>query len=99
MVGLMLQSEEDCEIVEIIGDADLIYDVAIELQDELRKRFYCECEEDDFDYLLEHADILSITTSRDEDGILYFLSEAVYNGVTLESEATHSIFMKMYWIN
>ena len=87
MTGIMLKAEEDCEIVEIIGDADLIYDVAVELQDELDKRFYYECDEDDFDYLLEHADILSISTSRDEDGILYFLSESVYNGVTLESEA------------
>lgn len=87
LVGIMLEAEEDYETVEIIGDSDLIYDVAVELQDELVKRFYYECKEDDFDYLLEHADILSISTSRDEDGILYFLSESVYNGVTLESEA------------
>jgi hypothetical protein len=87
LTGLMLEAEENYEIVKIIGDADLIYDVAIELQDALGKRFYYECETDDFDYLLEHADILSISTSRDENGILYFLSEVIYDGVTLESEA------------
>ena len=87
LVGIMLQAEENHESVEIIGDADLIYDIAVELQDELGKRFYQECEEDEFDYLLEHSDILSLAITRDEFGALYFLSEAIYEGITLESEA------------
>ena len=84
LVGIMLEAEENHESVEIIGDTDLIYDVAVTLQDELGKRF---CEEDEFDYLLEHSDILSLAITRDEFGALYFLSEAIYEGVTLESEA------------
>jgi hypothetical protein len=87
LTGLMLRAEEENEIVEIIGDADLIYDIAVELQYELGKRFYCECDEDEFDYLLAHEDILSLTTSRDDNGILYFLSETKYGDLTLESEA------------
>jgi hypothetical protein len=87
LVGLLIQAEEKNERIELILDSDMAYDVAIELQDELGKRFYYECETDDFDYLLEHEDILSIATSRDEEGILYFLSETKYGDITLESEA------------
>lgn len=83
LVGIMLEAEEQCKIVKIIGDTDLLYDVAVELQDELGKNFYYECEEDDFDWLLQHTDILTISKTRD----MYFLSETVCNGVTLENEA------------
>ena len=84
LIGIMLEAEENHESVELILDADLAFDVAVTLQDELGKRF---CEEDDFDYLLEHSDILSLAITRDKFGALYFLSEAIYEGVTLESEA------------
>jgi hypothetical protein len=87
LTGLMLRAEEENERIELILDADLAFDIAVELQCELGKRFYCECDEDEFDYLLTHEDILSLTTSRDDKGILYFLSETKYGDITLESEA------------
>ena len=84
LTEILLEAEENHESVELILDADLAFDVAVTLQDELGKRF---CEEDEFDYLLEHSDILSLAITRDEFGTLYFLSEAIYEGITLESEA------------
>jgi hypothetical protein len=86
LTGLLLDAEENYESIELILDADLAYDVAVTLQDELGKDFFNESEEDDFDYLLKNHDILGITVARYDNKITYFLEEVNYNGLTLESE-------------
>lgn len=87
LTGLLLQAEEDYKSIEIIGDKDLIYDIAMTLNCELGKNFFYECEEDDFEFLYENNEVLAVVVTRFNDGVLYFLEEVFSDdGITLESE-------------
>lgn len=94
-VGLLLQCEENEISTQLILDADLSFDIAVELQDELGKDFYTESDEE-FEILLNENDILGIAVNVYEDGeVEYFLQKVISkDGITYGDDSSDIVFIQ-----
>lgn len=94
-IGLLLQCEENEISTQLILDADLSFDIAVELQDELGKDFYTESD-DEFEILLNENSILGIAVNVYEDGeVEYFLQKVINkDGITYGDDSSDIVFIQ-----
>lgn len=95
LANILMKLEKQGISVQAILDAELAYDLAVELRDKFNKPFLIEYD-DQFEIDLKENDILGVAVSVYEDGeVEYFLQPVLAdNGETLRDESNEVILVQ-----